>query len=129
MLGVAERNERRTHTALRGKFLRRPAKDEKRFATWLFANIDVAPAHCFADSGPECFRNSFFRCEARSQMARWKFHRYGIRDLAVCENTMKKSITKPINGMLNASALDKIDTDADDTHLEFELCVARAAPG
>ncbi len=62
-------------------------------------------------------------------MARWKFHRHGIRDLAVGENTMKKSITKPINGMLNASALDKINTDADDTHLEFELCGGEAGPG
>ena len=42
---------------------------------------------------------------------------------------MKKSITKPINGMLNASALDKINTDADNTHLEFKLCGGEAAPG
>ncbi len=42
---------------------------------------------------------------------------------------MKKSIAKPINGMLNASALDKINTDADDTHLEFELCGGEAGSG
>jgi hypothetical protein len=32
---------------------------------------------------------------------------------------MQKTISEPINGTLNASALNKIDTDSDNAHLEF----------
>src|SRR6266480_2566196 len=129
MFSMAESHESRSHTARYREFMRWTRKDEKRFAARFFADVDVTPAHCLSDAGAECLRDCFFRCEARSQMSRREFHRHGICDLAVRENTMKKSITKPINGMLNASALDKINTDADNTHLEFKLCGGEAAPG
>jgi hypothetical protein len=32
---------------------------------------------------------------------------------------MQKTISESINGMLNARALDKIDTDTDDAHLKL----------
>src|SRR5947207_14522245 len=97
MLGMAKSNESRRDPPLCGKLLRRARKDYKRLAARLFANIDVAPAHRFADSGAECFRNSFFRCKPRSQVARWEFHRHRILNLAVGENTVKKSITETID--------------------------------
>jgi hypothetical protein len=49
-------------------------------------------------------------------MASGKFHRHGIFDSAVGEDTMKKSITKTVDRMLNPCAFDKIDTDAKHAH-------------
>src|SRR5713101_1475851 len=97
MFGMAESNKSGGYTPFCGEFLRWPGKYKKRFAARLLSNIDVAPAHCFADAGAERFRNSFFRCETRSQMSRGKFHRYRILNLAVGENTAEKSIAKSVD--------------------------------
>src|SRR4030095_7064723 len=88
MFGMAESNESRRDTTLCCELLRRPGKDEKRFAAGFFADVDVAPAHGFADSGAECFRNSFLRCETRSQMACREFHRHRIFDFTIGKDTM-----------------------------------------
>ena len=118
MLSVTKCDKRRSNAALCGKLLRWPRKNEKWFAAWFFANVEIAPAHGFADSGAEGFRNSFFRREARRQMARREFHRHRIFDFTVGENTVEKSISETIDGMLNARAFDKIDTDAEHAHPE-----------
>src|SRR6202162_4296468 len=92
MLGVAEGDERGNYATLVREFLRGSGKDQKRFAVWFFSNVDVAPTHCFADAGPESFRNRFFRRKPRGQMTRGKFHRHGIFNFAVSEDGMKKAI-------------------------------------
>src|SRR6266567_465188 len=95
--GMAESYKGAGYTPFCGKLLRWSRKYEKRFAAWLFANIDVAPAHCFANPGAECFRNGFFRRKPRSQVACREFHRHRIFNLAVGENTVKKAITKTLD--------------------------------
>src|SRR5438477_11743327 len=97
MFSVAQRNEGRSDTALRRKFLRRTREDEKWLAAWFFSNIDVAPAHGLANAGAECFGDSFFRGKTRGKMARREFHRHRILDFALSKNTIKKSVTKPIH--------------------------------
>src|SRR5215216_2576829 len=104
MFGMAESNESRCDPTLYCEFLSRPGEYKERFAAGLLANVDVAPAHCFADSSAECFRDSFFRCESRSQMARREFHRQRIFDFAIGENTVEKSIAETVDRMLNARA-------------------------
>jgi hypothetical protein len=52
-------------------------------------------------------------------MARRKFHRHRIFDLTIRKNAMQKAISKSVNGTLNASALNKIDTNTDYAHMEF----------
>ena len=97
MLGVAEGNERGNYAALGREFLRGSGKDEKRLAVWFFPNVDVAPAHCFADAGAESLRNRFFRRKPRGQMTRRKFHRHGIFNFAISEDAMKKAISEAID--------------------------------
>src|SRR5439155_26396103 len=97
MFGMAESNKGGGYTPFCGEFLSRSGKDQVRFAAWLFLNIDVAPAHRFADPGAERFRNSFFRREARSQMPRRKFHRHRILNLTIGEDTAEKSVAKPVD--------------------------------
>jgi len=118
MFSVAQRNKGRSDTALRREFLCRTRKDEKWLAACFFSNVDIAPAHCFADAGAECFGDGFLRGKTRGQMARGKFHRHRILDFSLSKNAIKKSIAKPIDGMLNARAFNKIDTDAEYAHPE-----------
>ena len=54
--------------------------------------------------------------QGRSQMARRKFHCHRVFNLTICENPVQKTVSESINGMLNARALDKIDTNTDHTH-------------
>src|SRR6266567_1141447 len=96
MFVMAESNKGRSYAAFCGKLLRWSRKYEKRFAAGLFANIDVAPAHRFADAGAECFRNGLLRRKPRSQVARWAFHRHRLFNLALGENAMKKSIPNTV---------------------------------
>src|SRR5260370_35579104 len=97
MFGMAESNERGSYAVLCGEFLCRSGKDQVRFAARLLSNIDVAPAHCFADAGAQVFRNSFFRCETRSQMPRRKFHRRRILNLTIAKDAVEQSIAKPLD--------------------------------
>jgi len=52
-------------------------------------------------------------------MARRKFHRHRIFNLAVGKNSVEKTIAESIDGALNAGALDKIDTSTNHAHLEL----------
>jgi hypothetical protein len=52
-------------------------------------------------------------------MTRREFHRHRIFNLPVGKNAMEKTVAKPIDGPLNAGALDKIDTCTDNAHLEL----------
>src|SRR6184192_1050562 len=97
MFGVTKGDKGRRHRTLPRQFLRRPRENEKRFAAWFFLNVDIAPAHRLANPGAECFRNCLFRSETRSQMARWKFHRHGIRDFAIGKYTMEEFFAKTLN--------------------------------
>ena len=76
---------------------------------WFAVNIDVLPSHGAADPGPERLRDSFLRRKTRREMARRKFHRLAILDLARRENAMKKPLAEAIQGMLDARVLDQID--------------------
>jgi hypothetical protein len=116
MFGVAESDESRSYAAFRSKCLRRPRKDEKRFAAFFFSNVDVAPAHGLADPGAERFCHRFFSSETSSQMARRKFHRHRIFNFTLGKNAMQKTISKSVNRTLNARALDKIDANTDHAH-------------
>src|SRR5213596_932374 len=62
-------------------------------------------------------------------MARREFHRHRIFDLTVRKDAMKKTVSKSINGTLNARALYKIDTYTDHAHLELSkrlpICLTR----
>src|SRR6266480_61463 len=127
MFGMAESDEGGRYAAFCGKLLGWSRKYEKRFAAGLFANIDVAPAHRFADAGAECFRNGFLRRKPRSQVASWEFHRHRIFNLAVGKDTMKKSITKTVDRMLNARAFDKIGADTDNAHLVRLDCLKQSS--
>src|SRR5438876_9060487 len=55
MFGMAESDESRSYAAFRSELLRGTGKDEKRLAALFFANVDVAPAHCFANAGAKRF--------------------------------------------------------------------------
>jgi hypothetical protein len=119
MLCVAKGDQSRSYAASCSKLMRRPRKYEKGLTAFFFPNIDVAPAHCLADACAERFCNRFLSRETRSQMARREFHRHGIFDLAISKNAVKKAISKSVDGMLNARALYKIDTDAYYAHAKF----------
>src|SRR5262249_5414671 len=116
VFGVAESDERRSHTSFCGKSISRPRQDQKWFATLFFTNIDVAPAHCFADPGAERFCHCLLARETRSQMALWEFHRHRIFNLTVCENATQKAISKSLDGMLDAGPFDTIDANANYAH-------------
>jgi hypothetical protein len=120
IIGVAEGDECGRYAAFPGQFLRGAGKDKKWFSTWFFADVDVTPAHRFADAGAECFGYRFLSGEARGQMSRRKFHRHGIFDFLVGENAMKKAFAETIERMLYAGDFDKINADAEHTHLERE---------
>ena len=57
-------------------------------------------------------------------MARRIFHRHRIFNLTIRKHPVQKTISKAIDGMLNASAFDKIDTDAQDTHKPIEFATS-----
>ena len=116
MLGVTKCDQRGNNAAPCSKLLRWPRKNEKRFTTFFFTDIDITPTHCLADSGAERLRHCFLRSEARSQMALREFHRHRIFDLAIGKNAVQKTISESINGMLNACALDQINADANYAH-------------
>src|SRR5438874_284382 len=116
MFSVAQRNEGRSDTALRRKFLRRTRKDEKWLAAWFFSNVDVAPAHGLANASAECFGDSFFCGKTRSQMSRREFHRHRILNLTIGKDAVQKTIAKPIHGPLNSRAFHKIDADSKHVH-------------
>ena len=119
MLGMAKRHERSRDSPLCYEFASSSRENEKRFAAGLFLDVDVAPTHRLADTGAECLRDSFFGRKTRSKMARWKFHRHRIFNLAVGKNAVEKTIAKSIDGPLNTRALDQIDTSTDNAHLEL----------
>ena len=121
MFGVTESDQGRSDAALYGKLLRGSRKNQKRFATLFFPNVDIAPAHRLANPGTERFCHRFLACETRSQMTRREFHRHRIFDLAIGKNAVQKAISESIDGMLNAHAFDQIDTDAQDTHKPIEF--------
>src|SRR5262245_50451528 len=107
MFRMAKSDQGRSY-ALRGsKCFGRSRKNQKRFATLFFLNVDVAPAHRFADSGTERLCHRLFSGETRSQMTRREFHRHRIFDFTIGENSMEETISKPVNGALNARAFHK----------------------
>src|SRR5262245_48101695 len=117
MLGMAKRDERSGDAASRSEFFGRPGENKEWFTARLFLDVDVTPSHRFADSGAECFRNSLFRRETRSQVTGREFHRHRVFNLAIGKNAMKKTVAESVNGPLDAPALDKIDTGTDHTHV------------
>jgi len=127
MLGVTKCDQRGSLSALSSKFLRWPRKNEKRFTTLSFLDIDIAPTHCLADSGAEGLCHRFLGSKTRSQMALWKFHRHRICDLALRENAMQKTIAESINRTPNARALHKINTDAENAHESIEFATMSSA--
>jgi hypothetical protein len=120
MISVAEGDERGSHAAFRGQFLRGAGKHKEWFSIWFFADVDVAPAHRFADAGAECFGDGFFPSETRGQMARRKFHRHRILNFAIGENAMKKAFAEAVDRVLDARAFHQVDTNAEHAHLEHE---------
>ncbi len=116
MLGMTKRNECGSDSASSREFVGRSGENEKWFAARLFLDVDVAPTDCFADAGAECLGNSLFCRETRSQMTRREFHRHGVLNLAVGENTLEKTIAKSIDGSLDPRALDEIDACTDHAH-------------
>src|SRR5206468_11278082 len=125
MFGVTESDQRGGNAALYGKLLRGSRKNQKRLATLFFSNVDVAPAHRFAYPGAERLCHCFLPGEARSQVARRIFHRHRIFNLTIRKHSVQKTISKAIDGTLNAHALDKIDTDPDHAHLKLESRLGR----
>jgi hypothetical protein len=119
VFGMAERDQGRSYAALCGKCFGRSGKNQKRFATGFFSDVDATPTHRFAYPGAERFCYRFLPGEARSQMALRKFHRHRVFDFAIRENAMQKPISESINGTPNARALHKIDTNPDHAHLEL----------
>src|SRR4029077_4837654 len=113
---VAESDESRSDAPFCGKSFRRPRKNQERFAALFFANIDVAPAHRFADSGAERFRHCFFARETRGQMAFREFHRHRIFNFTICEDSMQKSVSESLDRTLDARAFDHINADTDHAH-------------
>ncbi len=79
-------------------------------------DIDVAPAHRFADAGAERLRDRLFRGEARSEMARGKFHRLAISDLALREDAVEEALTETFERMLDPRRLDHVDANSEDAH-------------
>ena len=57
-------------------------------------------------------------------MPRREFHRHRIFNLAIRKDAMKKTVSKSIDGTLNARALYKIDTYTDHAHLELSKRLA-----
>src|SRR5712692_4039114 len=96
MFGVAKRDQRGNHAALRRELLRGSGKDEERFASWFFSDVDVAPAHRLADAGAEGFGHRLFSGKTRGQMTPGKFHRHAIFNFAFGEDAMKKAIAEAI---------------------------------
>lgn len=119
MIGVAERDECGGYAAFCGQFLGWSGEDEKRFAARFFLDVDVAPAHRFANAGAERFGDGFFSCKPRSQMASGKFHRHRILNFAIGENAMKKAFAKTIDRVLDARAFHQVDANAEHTHSKF----------
>jgi hypothetical protein len=126
MIGVAERDERGSHAAFCCQFLRGAGKHKEWFSTWFFADVDVAPAHRFANAGTECFGDGFFPSETRGQMARRKFHRHRILNFAIGENAMKKAFAEAVDRVLDARAFHQVNTNAEHTH-EFSTALPRSA--
>src|SRR5262249_61654766 len=105
MFRVTERDERRSDATFGGESFDWPRKNEKRLTALFFADIDVAPTHRFTYPGAECFRNRLFARETRSQMSFREFHRHGILNFTICENTMKEPVCKSIIGIRDARQL------------------------
>src|SRR5215471_20244446 len=119
MFRVTERDERRSDAAFRGETFGRPRKNEKRFAALFLADIDIAPAHRFADPGAESFCHCFFAGETRSQMSFREFHRHRIFDFTICEDAMQESLSESLDRMLDARTFDHINAYTDHAHAKF----------
>src|SRR6266404_3837410 len=116
MFGMAQGNQRRRHATFCCQFLRRSGKDEEWLAAFLFADVDVPPAHRLADAGAKCFGDSFLARKPRRQMARWKFHRHRIFNFAIGKNSPQKFLAETIERTLNARAFHQIHPDAEQAH-------------
>jgi hypothetical protein len=121
MLSMTECDQGRSYAALLSKIFGWSGEDKEWFAALFFPDVDIPPAHCFADTGAERFCHRFLSGEARSQMPLWEFHRHRVFDFAIRENAMQKTISESINGTLNARALHKIDTDSNHAHEVSEV--------
>src|SRR5579884_487023 len=130
VLGVAQSNKRSGNTTLRGKLFRWPGKNNKWFAARFFLNVDVAPAHRFADARAERLGNRLFRRKARSEMARRKFHGHRVCDLAFGKDALEKAIAETLQHALNARTLDKVNACANHAHAftDSERCIGEARP-
>src|SRR5438046_1262998 len=82
-------------------------------------HVDIAPAHRFPNASAERFRHRFFRRKPGREMARWKFHRKAIGDLALGKNPLHKTLTKTIERVLNALDLDHVHANAEHAHRVF----------
>src|SRR5204862_5933551 len=60
------------------------------------------------------------------EMARWKFHRLAIGDLALGKNPLHKTLTKTIDRVLNALDLDHVHANAEHAHDKFFVWGAHA---
>src|SRR6266542_4246476 len=57
VFSMAERDQGRNYASLCGECFGRSRKDKIRLAALFFSNVDVAPAHCFANTSAERFRH------------------------------------------------------------------------
>jgi hypothetical protein len=113
---VTEADPDGTNISVVRQISRTAAEHDERLAAWFFVHIDIAPAHCFTDAGPESFRYSLFRGKTRRKMARRIFHRLAVGDLACGKNAMEKTLTKTFQRTLNPLRFHHIDTDSEDAH-------------
>src|SRR6185312_1380285 len=94
MVGVTESDQRVAHAARFCQIFGRSRENEKRFATWLLLNVDISPAHGFADTGAKGLRNRLFGRKSRCQMSSRKFHRHGVGDFPFGEDAAKETVAE-----------------------------------
>src|SRR5437660_1164768 len=118
MLGVTQTDPGGFHRTLFRERLGPTVYYQKRFAAFFLVHVDIAPAHYFANASPECFRDRFLRREPGREMARWKFHREAISNLALGENPLHETFAKTIERVLDALDLDHVHANAQHAHGE-----------
>src|SRR5438874_8484236 len=126
MLGMTQTDPGGLHRPLLGEGVGSAVKDQKRLAAFFLVHVDIAPAHRFPNASAERFRHRFFRRKPGREMARWKFHRLAIGDLALGKNPLHKTLTKTIDRVLNALDLDHVHANAEHAHDKFFVWGAHA---
>ncbi len=116
VFGMAETDPDVGHFTFVSHLLRAAAQDDEWLAAFSLLHVEIAPPHRLSDPGPEGFRKRFLGRKARREMARGKFHRVGISDLALGEDAVQKTVAETLDRILDPRAIDQVDTNADDSH-------------